>query len=134
MSYPTTDFTGPCGEGTERGKPMCVRSAKGLQVNEQVSVNGNVDLSTCLVGNGEARVYSITLTGSPGIYDYSVNVDAQGPRGFGSGSLYMAFTDQSGDTYYLQIYSSHRSVHVVKYNSQRPAIVAIYWSDYSFKV
>ena len=134
MSYLITDFTGSCGEGTVRGTPMSVQSTKGLQVNEQASVNGNTDLSTCLIGNGNACVYGITLTGSPGIYDYVVNVDAQGPSGLWSGSLYLAFTDETGDTYYLSIYSSHRSVHTVRYNSQKPAIKTIYWSDYSFSV
>jgi hypothetical protein len=134
MPYPTTDFTGACGEGSTRGTPMVVASAKGLQPNEQASVNGNTDLSTCLVGNGHACIYSITMTGSPGIYDYVVNVDAKGPSGFGSGSIYLAFTDESGDTYYLYIYSSTRSVHAVRYNSQKPAIMKIYWSDYSFTV
>jgi len=134
MPYPTTDFTGACGEGSTRGTPMVVASTKGLQPNEQASVNGNTDLSTCLVGNGHACIYSITMTGSPGIYDYVVNVDAKGPSGFGSGSIYLAFTDESGDTYYLYIYSSTRSVHTVRYNSSKPAIVKIYWSDYSFTV
>ena len=65
-------------------------------------------------------------------HDYVVNVDAQGPSGFGSGSIYLAFTDQSGDTYYLSIYSSTRSVHTVRYNSEKPSITNIYWSDYGF--
>ena len=101
---------------------------------EAAAIDGNTDLSTCMVANGGAKVYGITLTGSPGIYDYVVNVDAQGPSGFGSGSMYLAFTDQSGDTYYLSIYSSSRSVHTVRYNSQQPAIVKMWWSDYSFDV
>ena len=88
MTYPITDFTGACGEGTERGNPMSVSCVKGLQPNEQASVNGNTDLNTCLVANGHGCVYSITLTGSPGYYDYVVNVDAQSPSGFGSGSMY----------------------------------------------
>lgn len=133
MNYPVTNFTGKCGEAG-KGQVNSVTSDKGLQVNEQASVDGNTDLSTCLVANDDARVYSITLTGSPGIYDYVVNVDAQGPSGFGSGSMYLAFTDESGDTYYLSIYSSHRSVHTVRYNSKQPAIKKISWSDYSFSV
>lgn len=132
MTYPVTDFTGECGEGKEKGSPRSVSSSKGLQPNEQASVNGNTDLSTCLIGNGNARVYYITMTGSPGSYDYVVNVDAQGPSGFGSGYLHLAFTDESGDTYYLKIYSSTRSVHTVRYNSESPAIKKIYWSDYDF--
>ena len=130
MSYPICDFTGDCGEAKDT--PHVIKSDRGLQPNEQVSLNGNTDLSTCLVGNDKACVYSITLTGSPGIYDYVVNVDAQGPSGFGSGSIYLAFTDASGDTYKLSIYSSSRSVHTVRYNSEEPAIKAISWCDSSF--
>ncbi len=129
-NYPVTDFQGACGQGTSG--PQSAVSSKGLQVNEQASVNGNTDLSTCLVANGNGCVYGITLTGSPGIYDFVVNVDAQGPSGFGSGAMHLAFTDASGDTYYLKVYSSSRSVHTVRYNSQQPAIMKIWWSNYDF--
>jgi hypothetical protein len=54
------------------------------------------------VANNGGRVYGITLTGSPGSYDY------------------------------LSIYSSHRSVHTVRYNSEYAPIVAFKWSNYSF--
>lgn len=120
------DFKGDCGENSS------AESQYGLQVNQQVRLNGNADLSPCVQANDEACVYGITLTGSPGIYDYVVNVDAQGPRGFGSGSMYLAFKDETGDVYYLSIYSSHRSVHTVRYNSENPAIVAFRWSNTSF--
>jgi len=132
--YPITNFEGDCGEGTEDGKPKSATSSKGLQGNETVSLNTNTDLSTCMRANGGGCVYGITLTGSPGIYDYVINVDAVGPKGFGSGSMYLAFTDQSNDTYYLYIYSSYRSVHTVRYNSKQPAIMKIWWSNYRFTV
>jgi hypothetical protein len=128
------DFMGACGEGQVRGVPMVVTSAEGLQVNGQVNINGNKDLSTCMIGNNGACVYGISLTKGDGtrIYDYVLNVDAKGPEGFGSGSMYLAFTDDSGDTYHLSIYSSTRSMHKLRYNSERPVIKKIFWSDYSF--
>lgn len=129
---PTCDFTGNCGEA--QSNPNSVTSSRGMQPNEVVTVNGNVDLSTCIVANGNAKVYGITLTGSPGYYDYVVNIDAQGPSGFGSGSMYLAFTDESGDTYYISIYSSTRSTHTLRYDSNAPAIKTIYWCDVSFDV
>lgn len=132
--YPVTDFTGKCGEGKDRGKPMCIVSEKGLQANEEASYEGNTNLSTAIKGNDGGCVHGITLTGSPDIYDYVVNVDAQGPSGFGSGGMHLAFTDESNDTYYLYIYSSHRSVHTVRFNSKQPAIKKIWWSDYGFDV
>jgi hypothetical protein len=118
-------FKGSCGNNSSATSDM------GLQLNQQVDLNGNADLSSCVTANGEACVYGITLTGSPGIYDYVVNVDAQGPSGFGSGSMYLAFTDETGDTYKLSVYSSTRSVHTVRYNSDKPAIFKIQWSNTS---
>jgi hypothetical protein len=131
---PVTEFHGDCGEGTEKGKPLSAVSDKGLQPNETLSLNGNVDLSTCMRANDNGKVYGIRLTGSPGIYDYVVEVDGQGPSGFGSGSMHLAFTDETNDTYYLKLYSSSRSVHTVRYNSKSPAIKKIWWSNYDFTV
>jgi hypothetical protein len=125
QAYPIAEFTGACGEN------QSATSITGLQPNQQVQLNGNIDLSTCVRANDNACVYSITLIGSPGIYDYVINVDAQGPKGFGSGSMYLHFTDQTGDRYSLMIYSSSRSVHTVRYNSEKPAIKKIEWSNTS---
>jgi hypothetical protein len=122
--YPEAAFEGACGENS------AALSERGLQPNEVVKLNGNTDLSTCVRGNDGACVYGITLTGSPGYYDYVVNVDAQGPRGFGSGWLHLHFTDQTGDRYALAIYSSKRSMHTVRYDSERPAIVKIEWNNH----
>jgi hypothetical protein len=118
-------FNGNCGNDSE------ATSTVGLQDNGQVQLNGNLDLSSCMTFNDGGCVYGITLTGSPGIYDYVLNVDAQGPSGFGSGSGYLAFTDQTGDTYKLSIYSSYRSVHTVRYNSKAPSIMKIQWNNHS---
>lgn len=118
-------FTGVCGNNSS------ATSAYGLQNNSTVQLNGNTDLSGCITANDGACVYGITLTGSPGIYDYVVNVDAQGPSGFGSGSMYLYFTDETGDRYSLSIYSSTRSTHTVRYNSKKPSIFKIEWSNKS---
>lgn len=118
-------FTGNCGNNS------VATSQAGLQVNSQVQLNGNIDLSGCMTFNDGGCVYGITLTGSPGIYDYVLNVDAQGPKGAFSGSGYLAFTDLTGDTYRLSIYSSTRSTHTVRYNSSNPTIVKIQWNNHS---
>lgn len=120
---PKAEFTGKCGENSS------ATSDKGLQPEEEVSLNGTTDLNTCIRGNDDACVYWINLTGSPGIYDYVIHVDAQGPKGGTSGSFYLAFTDESKDTYYLSITSSHRSTHTVRFNSDQPAIQMIQWSN-----
>ena len=44
------------------------------------------------------------------------------------------FRDETGDVYYLSIYSSTHEWHEVSYNSSQPEITNIYWSDYNFTV
>lgn len=126
MAYPVSDFT-----AQKIGENSSAERRDGMTVNSEVSINGSLNLYDIIKFNDNGCVYGITLTGSPGIYDYVLNVDAQGPSGFGSGSGYLAFTDKTGDTYKLSIYSSTRSVHTVRYNSQQPEIVKIQWSDTS---
>ena len=121
----TSAFSGPC------GNDQSATSTTGLQVNTAVLLNGNIDLSTCMTANDGGCVYGITLTGDPGLYDYQLNIDAQGPSGFGSGSMYLAFTDQTGDTYKIFIFSKKRSTHTLAYNSKQPAIMKIQWSNHS---
>lgn len=120
---PIGKFTG--GSGTNS-------SATGeANPGEEVAINGNTDLHTTIMFNGGGCVYGIRVERHPGLYDYAVFVDAQGPSGFGSGSGYLAFTDETNDTYKLSIYSSRRSVHSVRYNSKKPKIVKIQWNNTS---
>jgi len=107
------------------GENSHAKSATGLQVHETVKINGNSDLSTCIQANDGGRVYGITLNGNSGSYDYELVVDAEGPHGIGSGNMYLKFTDQSGDTYSLKVFSSTRATHTVRYNSKKPAIKKI---------
>lgn len=100
-----------------------------LSPGDSVSINGSTDLSTCIVGNSQARVYTIDLINQAGPFDYVLDVLAQGPSGITSGSLYLHFTDQTGDTYKLQIFSSTKEQHTVAYNSDQPGIVKIQWGD-----
>ena len=60
---------------------------------------------------------------------YTIEVDAQGPSGFGSGGFHTRYTDASGDVYYLYIYSSSRETHTLRYNSNNPDIVLVEWSN-----
>jgi hypothetical protein len=105
--------------------------ATGLLINGTVTINGNADLSSVIKFNDGGCVYGITLTQSPGFYDYVLNVDAQGPKGPFSGSGYLAFTDKEPDCYKLSIYSSRRSTHTLRYDSQKPDIIKIQWNNYS---
>ena len=104
-------------------------STTGLQPGAQAAINGNTDLSSCILGNSNGKVYGIRLVYDAGVYDYRVDVDAQGPSGIGSGSIHLKFTDQTQDVYKLKITSSTREEHTVAYNSAKPSIVKIEWSE-----
>jgi hypothetical protein len=129
MSNGTADFKGQCGEC--KSGYYTATCTGGMQVGQSATVNGNSP-QACVVANDGGTVYGIELQTVAGIYDYQVRVDAKGPKGIGSGSMYLAFEDQTGDIYYLSIYSSTREWHQVSYNSSKPALVKIFWSDYSF--
>lgn len=133
MSDGTANFQGDCGECSNRGSHYTANSTGGMQPGQSATVNGNSP-QNCVVANDGAKVFNIELVKIAGIYDYQVRVEAQGPSGPFSGSMYLAFRDQTNDVYYLSIFSSKREWHTVSYNSSQPNIVAIYWSDYSFSV
>jgi hypothetical protein len=130
--FPAVNFNGGCGEAPGHA-PYCAVSA-GMQPFQSASVNGG-PVSNCVIGNDGAKIFEIWLTTTTGpVYTYQVTVNGQGPSGLTSGSFYLAFTDESGDTYYLSLYSSTRENHIVDYNSDKPNIMKIWWCDYSFDV
>jgi hypothetical protein len=114
---------------TSPGQNSSATSALGLQPGEQVTINGNKDLSTCIQANDGGCVYTIVLNTNSGTYDNELSVVAQGPKGLGSGNMYLHFTDQTGDRYSLKVFSSTRASHSVRYNSKKPAITKIEWSN-----
>jgi hypothetical protein len=129
MSDGTANFQGDCGECTSGH--YTATATGGMQPGQSATVNGNSP-QNCVVANDDAKVFQIQLINNAGFYDYQVRVEAQGPKGAFSGSMYLAFKDQTNDVYYLSIYSSKKEWHTVSYNSSSPNIVAIYWSDKSF--
>lgn len=129
QDYPSVNFNGSCGESS--GHTPNSASGTGMQPYQSATINGS-PVSNCMVGNNGAKVYNIWLTNTTGIYKYQVNVDGQGPKGAGTGYFHLAFTDESGDTYYLKLFSSSREQHTVDYNSSAGNIVKIWWCDYDF--
>lgn len=115
-----------CGKvnGTASGPPL--QPGGGL-----LAINGNTDLSSCVVGNSGARVYRIYLSRNPppSIYEYLLEIEAQGPAGVGSGNMWLVFTDQSNDSYRLKIHSSTKKWHFISYNSKQPDLVRLTWND-----
>jgi UDP-2,3-diacylglucosamine pyrophosphatase LpxH len=116
-------FTGRCGENSS------ATSVAGLQPGQAVVLNGAADLSRCMVANNNGAVFGIELNKVAGVYQYQISVDAQGPEGPFSGSMYLYFTDQSGDRYLLTVFKHARDTHTLSYNSNAPAIVKIEWNN-----
>ncbi len=100
-----------------------------LQPGAVVSMNGSTDLSSSVVGNSGAKLFSVKLTKQSGLYDYVITVVAQGPKGAFSGWLNLYFTDRTGDRYALGIWKSDKLQHTVAYNSADPGIVKIEWGS-----
>lgn len=133
MSDGTANFAGDCGECSKRGEFKKATSVGGMLVGQSATVNGSSP-ENCVIANDSAAVFKIELLSNAGFYKYQVRVDAQGPKGAFSGSMYLAFEDATHDVYYLSVYSSRRESHTVSFNSSDPRIIAIYWSDYDFSV
>ncbi len=125
MSDGKTEFN--CQKAGENSE--ATTASPGMQPRQDATINGNTDLSPYIQFNDDGKVYHITLQNSPGAYDYVIQVDAEGPHGAFSGSGHLEFTDETGDVYTLGIFSSHRSVHTVRYNSDKPGIVKIKWNN-----
>lgn len=103
-----------------------------------LAINGNMNLSSCIVGNSDASVSQIYVSDQPPAedpyhqYQYCVWVYGQGPAGAGSGRLWLTFADQTGATYDLSLYSSSPAWHYVSYDSGAPGIVSVYWTNGGF--
>jgi UDP-2,3-diacylglucosamine pyrophosphatase LpxH len=119
------NFSGRCGQNS------FATSGLGLQVGSALVLNGSTVLNDCIQANDGGCVYGITLSGGifEGIYRYRLSIDGQGPSGLFSGSMYLAFTDRTGDVYRKSFFSSDRHVLTLDYNSRNPTIVRIQWSN-----
>lgn len=134
MSKQIINFRGDCGECTQQGHYNLVGASEGMGPGDMAVINGSSP-ENCIIGNDGAAVYAIELRQLGfGLYPYQVRFRARGPRGFGSGSFYLAFEDKDSDIYYISVYDPSKLWHTVSYNSDKPAIVRIYWSDYAFEV
>jgi hypothetical protein len=86
-----------------------------------LTVNGYPSLGDVIPG-----ITSITLVGSNGP-TYTCTLQVVGACPPGKYDNKMEFTDQSGDTYTLRIYSDTVETHTVNYNSSQPNISSITW-------
>lgn len=98
-----------------------------------LAINGTTDLSTCIVGSSGASVSQIYVSNQPRQdnsfenYQYGIWAYGQGPAGFDSGRLWLTFTDESGSSYDLSLFSSDPAWHFVDYNSDSPGITQVSW-------
>lgn len=116
--------------GKTRGKAVAARGA--LFPGDTVEINGSTDLNKVIVGNSGACVYTIKMDITSAYYDFIVEVDGQGPKGLFEGTLYLRFVDETDDTYLLSIFRSDLARHSVRFDSDRPGIKEIHWSDSLF--
>lgn len=113
------------------GENSYATSKIGLRPGDQATINGTGNLSRFIKFNDDGCVYSIRLIENSSYihYQYSIEIEAEGPHGFWSGGGYLLFTDKTGDTYSKQILDSTRKKHILDYNSERPEIIKIQWSN-----
>ncbi|MCW6036094.1 hypothetical protein K4A83_07390 [Spirulina subsalsa FACHB-351] len=101
-----------------------------LSANEYVTLKGHDNLTECIVANNDAKVYSIQVVDSASSpFTRTIQVDAQGPAAWYGGSMYLGFTDDTGDCYTLSIFRRDRKQHEVSYMSDSP-IKKIEWGNY----
>ncbi|MFC6878717.1 eCIS core domain-containing protein [Actinomadura yumaensis] len=117
-------------QGKVAGTATASRGA--LYPDDYVTIDGSSDLSGAIKGRSDACVYTIMMITIPDLrYDYQVRVDAKGPRGLNSGSLYLTFVDESGTQHKLRVWDSKRAWHTVSFRGPQPGIKEIRWSDKS---
>lgn len=105
------------GKGTNRGK--LVNGV--LPPGKSIIVDGKVGTEEIIPG-----IYEIELKSEPGVlYDFTIIVDGKCPSG--KWNNHMTFTDATGDTYSLRIFSGTRKKHTVNYHSSNGPITQVTW-------
>ncbi|HWR55723.1 MAG TPA: hypothetical protein VN462_04420 [Negativicutes bacterium] len=119
---------GASSDGNQSFTVLGKGSTKGRLENGKLVPNGQ----TLIVDNEAFQpgvipgIDRIWLTSGPGVfYDYTIHVQgACLPKAWDNK---LEFTDESGDTYILRIYSSSAKEHSVNYHSSAGKIIKITW-------
>ena len=101
----------------------------GLQPTESVVLNGKSDLSSCMVANDNGAILEFVLTKCQEHMSTNSALTPKGQKASSSGSMYLYFTDHSGDRYLLTVFDHTRKTYTLKYNSLVPAIMKIEWNN-----
>jgi hypothetical protein len=89
-------------------------------------------LDVCVAPIGESRTVAYDEAGLADLGRWLIGLGVVLVALEASGGMYLLFTDQTNDTYSLSLYSSKRKMHTVSYNSDKPAIWKIQWSNTPF--
>lgn len=117
---PVANFTSSdCGQdsGTATGD---------LPIDYQMSINGDTDLSNCIVGPSGAYVQSIHYKSRGGIRHGEVIVYGAGPSGTGSGRLHLVFESAGGEQHTLSLFSSSPGEHTDRFEDTTD-LVSVRW-------
>lgn len=131
--YINCDFS--CDKAGQNSKAVAMHKESGLILNGNVVINGSSKLGDIIKFNDGGKVNTIQLIYNPSkvsVYTYEIRVRAGGPHGPFSGSGYLRFIDRTGDHYDLSIFRSKEDWHVVDFNSEKPEIDEIKWSNKAF--
>lgn len=109
-------------------------SQEGLSVGNRMTINGKDNLSSIISFRTGGYVSKIELVSNNSIegeepdcsYAYRIWITGAGPK---KGSGYLVFTDRTGDYYRISLTSTIERRHYLRYNSSKPEIIAVQWSD-----
>lgn len=121
-----------CEHGGSPGVAVC-EEGEGMVLGQHVSINGDKEIQKWVYRSKDGKVFDIYLgtNSSGGFYKYQILVEAQGPDTgwWTTDGIKLHFTDKTGDEYALDIVSTTRKVHYVRYNSDRPNIISFRWEN-----
>lgn len=97
-----------------------------LNTNSQLNINSTSDLSKIIVGNSGAYVQTLQYLQTGGVRQGQIKVYGAGPKGGGSGSLYLWFLTEAGLVHTLSLFSSSPGWHTDDFEDTTP-IIGIWW-------
>ncbi len=125
-----TNFS--CLNGGSPGTAEC-EDKDGMILGQHVSINNSTEIQKWVYRSDDGKVFDIYLgpNSSGGVYRYQFLVEAQGPDTgwWSTAGLKIHFTDMTGDEYSLDIISTTRKVHYLRYKSDRPNLKSFRWEN-----
>ena len=118
----------PVGNFTSKNCGSNTGTATGdMPIDSQMAINGNTDLSNCVVGPSGAYVAWVQYKSRGGIRQGEIIVYGAGPSGTGSGTLDLVFVSAAGEQHTLSLFSSSPGEHTDRFEDTSD-IVSMSWS------